>query len=202
MLLDIDQAIINYGSRSVRMYQVFSKSLIGLAFLMIGVFIWLQFRKRMQTVHVMKENAKKIEIDPFHEETELVNKLAKLSMSEVYRDSIVKAQDMIEQINDCMSDLNELQENNEYELLDKINASIVQGKIQIFQNTKSIINRVTVAGDKNEINKRLLNSADIVQQVRVLLNETVNYLDSKSPSTKADLDNMTKALQTLNKTIE
>lgn len=202
-LLDIDQAIINYGSQTVRMYQTFGNVLLGIFVLALLLTIGIQLTLKAKTARIVKEQAQAKRQDPNHDEREISAKLNSLLDQHIgYESELNEASRLIVQINDCLEDLQELQVSNDYELLDKINYSMIQAKTQILQNSKSIINRVTIEGDRLEINKRLENSAEIVQQVKGLLNETVNYLDSKSPSTKADLESMTQALKTLNQTIE
>lgn len=202
-LLDIDQAIINYGSQTVRQYQTFGNLLFGLFAVGLLGAGGLQLTMKAKTVRRVKAEAQAKRLDPNHDEGEIVAKLTSLAkQNDSYEPELTEAKRRIVQINDCLEDLQELQVSNDYEMLDKINDSMIQAKTQILQNSKSIINRVTIEGDRQEINKRLENSAEIVQQVKGLLNETVNYLDSKSPSTKADLESMTKALKTLNQTIE
>lgn len=202
-LLDIDQAIINYGSQTVRTYQTIGNSLWGLFALALLSALGLQLTSKAKKARKVKEEAQAKKHDPTYDEREILARLTKLTKQNVsYEAELNEAKRLIDQINASMEDLQELQGNNDYELLDKINYSMIQAKTQILQNSKSIINRVTIEGDRLEINKRLENSGEIVQQVKGLLNETVNYLDSKSPSTKADLESMTQALKTLNQTIE
>ncbi|MBL1224339.1 hypothetical protein [Enterococcus sp. BWR-S5] len=202
-LLDIDQAIINYGSQTVRMYQTLGNVLLGIFVLALLLVVGVQLTVKAKTARTVKEQAQAKKHNPNYDEADVIAKLTSLAQQNVsYESELRQADQLISQINGCLEDLKELQVSNDYELLEKINYSMIQAKTQILQNAKSIINRVTIEGDRQEINKRLENSGEIVQQVKGLLNETVNYLDSKSPSTKADLESMTKALKTLNKTIE
>lgn len=202
LLSDKDEAIIQYGSQTVRMLTTISTVAFVIVVVVAIVLIALQLKNRRNTVTLTKEKAAQ-KTDPHFEEQELLTRLDKLDDPHLmYQKDILLAKEMIQQINDYLIDLQELQANNEYDILDKIKFSMNQAKTQMLQNTKSIINRITVEGEPKEIEKRLMTNQQILQQVKGLLNETVNYLDSKSPSTKADLDNMTKALQSLNMTIE
>lgn len=202
LLSDKDEAIIQYGSQTVRMLTTISTVAFVIVVVVAIVLIALQLKNRRNTDTLTKEKAAQ-KTDPHFEEQELLTRLDKLDDPHLmYQKDILLAKEMIQQINDYLIDLQELQANNEYDILDKIKFSMNQAKTQMLQNTKSIINRITVEGEPKEIEKRLMTNQQILQQVKGLLNETVNYLDSKSPSTKADLDNMTKALQSLNMTIE
>lgn len=203
LLVDIDEAIIRYGSQSVRFFNNFSIGAFVVVLIVAVLVIYLQLRQSVQAKTAIKEKTVAKKTNPHFEEQDLLAKLDNLDDPDlVYQDDIVLAKQLIKQINDNLADLHDLQANNDYDILDKIKFSMNQAKTQILQNTKSIINRITVEGERKEIEKRLKTNQQILQQVKSLLNETVNYLDAKSPSTKADLDNMTKALQSLNITIE
>lgn len=203
LLSDIDEAIIQYGSQTVRFLTTLSNGLLVVVVLVVAMVIFLQLKQRRQTQTAIKEKTVAKQTNPHFEEQDLLTRLDHLDDPQhLYQEDIALAKQMIKQMNDYLSDLQDLRSTNEYEILDKIKFSMNQAKTQLLQNTKSIINRITVEGDRKEIEKRLTTNKQILQQVKGLLNETVNYLDSKSPSTKADLDNMTKALQSLNMTIE
>lgn len=202
-LLDIDDAIIKYGYQTVKTYQTISNIAFGFFGIAMITMIVLYVMQRSKETKKVEEETKDKKSNPHHEEQKLTAKLETLYQTEkAYQAELKVAMGNLYQINDCLTDLHDLQENNDYDLLDKITMSMMNAKTQILQNTKSIINRVMIEGSKEEIGKRLESNSNIIYQVRELLNETVNYLDSKSPSTNEDLENMTKALQSLNQTIE
>ncbi|MHC5216572.1 hypothetical protein ACYSNR_07880 [Enterococcus sp. LJL128] len=202
LLLDFDAAVISYGSKTVRTFNTIATAgLIVAALAVAGLIIVVFSQKKEAAPKAGGKPAKKA--DQHYDGKDIVSKLDKLYETHtVYQKDIVEAKKMIDQIDGCIEDLLELQADNEFEILDKIEYSMRQAKMQILQNTKSIVNRITIEGDPQEITKRLNTNSEILKQVRGLLHETVNYLDSKSPSTRGDLDSMTKALQSLNNTIE
>lgn len=203
VLSDIDEAIIQYGSQTVRLLTTLSTVSFVIVAIVAVIVIFLQLTNSRKTQTAIKKEQTAQKTDPHFEERDLLARLDNLDDPQlIYQEDILLAKQIVQQINDYLVDLQDLQSNNDYDILDKIKFSMNQAKTQILQNTKSIINRITVEGDRQEIAKRLTTNQQILQQVKGLLNETVNYLDSKSPSTKADLDNMTKALQSLNMTIE
>lgn len=203
MLADFDDAVIRYGYATASRIQTLSNVLLGLFAVMAVLFIVLKVTSKAKTVQVKRQDTLEKKTNPHYDEKTIMEKLDFLERNEqAYRQDLAEAARHIRQINDCLEDLQELKSSNEYEMLDKISFSMNEAKTQILQNAKSIINRVTVEGDRGEIGKKLENSTTIIKQVKALLNETVNYLDTKSPTTSADLENMTKALQSLNQTME
>lgn len=86
-------------------------------------------------------------------------------------------------------------------VFEEVGQSLNTAHRQLFQNAKSILNRLAVEGDEAEIQNKVAQNEKILSEVRVLLNEMVNYLDNKSAMGHSPLESITCSLKMLNDTL-
>ena len=82
-----------------------------------------------------------------------------------------------------------------------VSGSLDVAKDQFIQNSKSILNRIIIEDCDDGIEKRIASNQKIIEDVKVLLNETVYYLDNKTNTYNSQLENIITSLKTLNETL-
>src|SRR5699024_2061586 len=115
-LMDIDAAVIHYGYRTVRNYQLISYSFLGIGVLLLVGNILKQILKRQEQTKKAQKSSQVLKTPtPMNEQT-TIQKLQTMADKEpAYRTELLAAVESIYEMNDCLDDLHELQTNNYYE---------------------------------------------------------------------------------------
>lgn len=86
-------------------------------------------------------------------------------------------------------------------VFEEVGQSLRLAEKQMLQNAKTLINRLNVEGEVAQIQKKVLQNEKILGDVKLLLNEMVNYLESKTASGNSPLESVTESLKLLNDTL-
>ena len=203
-IFDFDRAIIIHGYRAVRGYRNMSNIFAIAAVLLIAAAVCLSFflrnsQKKSHKMTLLEESSEEFEEGII---IQRLSMLAKNNESAQIASSAELTISQIKQINNLINRYESLYIDQNVDVFDRVGKSIRNGKQHIIQNAKSIINRITVEGCKDEVKKKLNKNAKLIDDVKVLLNETVNYLDNKSTTSSNPLLSITSSLQILNETIK
>ena len=202
-IFDLDQAIITHGIRTATRYRNIADVSAILAVLLFVVYLLLLIVGKLKE---KKEQGSSSELDksPEREVNNILSKLTKVAKSGETERTRQSAQITIGQINkidNCIDRFNNLYIGDNVDVFGRVAKSLEQAKGQLILNSKSIVNRISIEGCEDEIEKRVTNNQKIIDDVKVLLNETVNYLDNKTTSASSPLENITSSLRILNETI-
>ena len=200
---DIDAAIISYGYRTVNRYRSISNMSMIVAIAMSLVFLLMIVIFKKNKSKQRKLNLKE-ESSPERAENKLVERLTMLAKDiepTKKADSAKVTIKHIRQINDLISRFESLYIDQNTDVFERVGQSIEQAKEQIMQNSRSIVNRITIEGCEDEVENKTINNRKIINNVRVLLNETVDYLDNKTTTSTNLLESITSSLRILNQTI-
>jgi len=201
----MDHAIITHGIRAATRYRDIANvsmivtvviGVVYLLFLVVG-----KIRKKVAHVPLSEPDKKASSEREVHNVLAKLTKVAKESGSERVRYNATITIQQINKIDNYIDRYGNLYIGENVDVFDRVGESLEQAKGQLLQNAKSIVNRISIEGCEDEIEKRVSNNQNIIDDVKVLLNETVNYLDNKTTSSSSPLENITSSLRILNETI-
>jgi len=173
--------------------------LIGVVYISL---LYMEKAKKKTVQGSISESAKKADFE--REIHNILSKLVTVAKDSEYERDYQQAKITIEQINKMnkyVDRFNNLYIGEGVDVFDSVVGSLELAKRQLIQNSKSIVNRIIIEGCENEIEKRVANNQKLIEDVKALLNETVNYLDNKTATSSSPLENITASLKILNETI-
>lgn len=204
-VIDFDRAIIIHGIRSATRYQTIANASAILTVVIVVTYLLLlvigKAKKKTIRGSVSEADRKENVEKEVNNILSKLTKVAKDSESERVRHNAIITTQQINKIDNYIERFNGLYVGENVDVFSRVAVSLEQAKLQLIQNSKSIVNRISIEGCEDEIEKRVANNQKIIEDVKVLLNETVNYLDNKTTSSSSPLENITSSLRILNETI-
>ena len=199
---NLDQAIITHGVRTVDRWRTFS-ALSEVAVIVIALmFIIFLIVDKIKTKKAKSTKCCNEEVEM--EISNIINELesvAQKTENSTIRQNARFTIEQIEDINKYINRFDNLYTGDSIEVLAKLSKSLKLAKVELIQNAKSIVNRINIEGCENEITNRVSKNHKIIEDVKVLLNETVNYLDNKTTKSSNPLESITSSLRILNDTL-
>jgi len=184
-------------------YKLNSNTATFLAILLAMIYIAMIFIDKKNAVQRLEPESDK-KVDFKRETHNILSKLKNVAKDSEYERVHQTANITIEQINSMVkyvARFSNLYIGESVDVFDSVSQSLEAAKGQFIQNSKSIVNRIIIDDCKEEIEKRVANNQKIIEGAKILLNETVNYLDNKTSISGSPLENTISSLKTLNETI-
>lgn len=198
LVADMDQAIIDHGIRAATRYRALFKWTVAFTAVLIGINFLPFWWKKRQRKRSQLERSK----DEFVAITKQLNVVAKTNPSEFIRQAAHTAGSQLEAIEAYIKHFGELYIDGNIHVFEEVEASLKMAQAQMLQNAKSILNRINIGGDLGKIEQKITQNHKIIEDVKMLLGEMVNYLDNKSSLSAKPLESITYSLQMLNETLE
>jgi len=208
----MNQAITSSGISAATSYRANASISAFLTVLLVGVYISFIYIDKTQEETVQRselELDKKEKNQPNKKDNfkkEIHNILSKLMVvvndgeSERVCHNAEIATRQIIKIDKYIDGFNNLYIGENVNVCDSVAVSLDVAKQQFIQNSKSIVNRIIIEGCEDEIENRVASNQKIIEEVKILLNETVNYLDNKTTTSSNTLENITSSLKIFNET--
>jgi len=204
-VFDMDQAIITHGIRAATRYREIANISAIITVIIAVVYLLLLLIGKVKNKRARGSLSEFDKKESFEREVDnILSKLrevAKASDSERVRNNADATIGQVYKIDKYIDRFKNLYIGENVDVFDRVAESLDQAKGQLIQNSKSIVNRISIEGCEDEIEKRVDNNQKIIDDAKVLLNETVNYLDNKTTTSNSPLENITSSLKILNETI-
>jgi len=170
--------------------------LLGVVYIAL---FYIEKGKKMSVESILEAE---IQQESFKKElNNILSRLKNLAKNSEYNSNAKTTVEQISKINEYIEKFNNLYIGESIDVFSSVNASLELAKKQFVQNAKSIVNHIIIEDCEAEIAKRITSNQKIIEDVKALLNETVNYLDNKSSTASSPLEDITSSLKTLNETI-
>jgi len=196
---------ITYGVNDATIYRTNANISAVLTVLIGLVYIALSFIEKTKNADVQgllpdSDTKENFEREIHH----ILSKLKLMAKDSEYENSFHSVNITIKQISSIVKYINRFNKlyiGESVDVIAGVAGSLDVAKGQFIQNSKSIANLIIVEGCEDEIEKRVINNQNIIEDVEILLSETVKYLDNKSTTFSSPLEGIISSLKTLNETI-
>lgn len=201
-----DQAVIDFGIRQVSLFEFIAKgsffAAVFLAFLLsVPEIIKKILKKQTQEAVLVNEKNERSQKD-WDQVISHLGMKAEEAATAFFRDSASCALSQLKALEACIRQFETLYIDENTYVFEEVATSLGLAKNQMAGHAKSILNRINVEGEPAALEKKLTLNQKILDDVKTLLGETVDYLDNKAALKAQPLENVLYSLRALNETLE